>query len=450
MRDLTQGPVRSHILQLSGFIALTTFFQTLYFLVDLYFVGRLGKESVAGVALSGGLMMVVLALTQALGVGATSVLAQALGRKSRSDAELVFNQALGLSVLTGAAYGIVMFALRHRFSYWLGADSLTAAESVRYLTWAVPAMALQFLGVSMGAALRGMGDLKVPTAISIASVLLNIALTPVLMFGWGFGRPLGVAGAGLASFIAVAAACGAFAMYFQRPASPVKFRATAWSPRPRLWWQMLKVGLPVGGEFALMTVFLVFVYSLIRPFGAAAQAGFGIGMRVMQALFLPAVAIGFATAPVAAQNFGARLGPRVRESFHAAAAMSAIVMVTLTIVCQAASGPIVRFFNGDPAVVAVGAEYLSIVSWGFAASGLIFVTSSVFQGMGHTLPALGSSAVRLVTFIVPAWLVTLRPGFELRHIWYIALATVLVQVSLSVWLLHREFDRRLAFQPEEA
>src|SRR6266849_3416513 len=112
MKDLTEGPVGRHIVQLATFIALSTVFQTLYFLADLYFVGRLGKEAIAGVGLAGNLMFLVLALTQSLGVGATSLIAQAIGRKDRARAELVFNQALVLSTLTGLGFGLVAFALR--------------------------------------------------------------------------------------------------------------------------------------------------------------------------------------------------------------------------------------------------------------------------------------------------------------------------------------------------
>jgi Na+-driven multidrug efflux pump len=93
MKDMTQGRVASHVLQLAAFIVLTTTFQTLYFLADLYFVGRLGREAVAGVSLSGNLAFLVLALTQALGVGATALVSQALGRRDRERAELLFNQA---------------------------------------------------------------------------------------------------------------------------------------------------------------------------------------------------------------------------------------------------------------------------------------------------------------------------------------------------------------------
>ena len=452
MKDLTKGPVGAHVLQLATFIALTTTFQTLYFLADLYFVGRLGKEAIAGVGLAGNLMFLVLALTQSLGVGATSLIAQAIGRKDRERAELVFNQALVLSNLTGLGFGVIVFSLRGAYTRWLAADAATAALGAQYLDWFVPALALQFVLVAMGAALRGMGDMKIPTVIQVATVVLNILLAPTLMFGWITGRPLGVSGAALASCLAIVFGCVAFVAYFRRAESPLRFRSADWMPRPRLWGEMLRIGLPAGGEFALLTVYMVLVYDIIRPFGAAAQAGFGIGIRVMQSLFLPTVAIAFATAPVAGQNFGARLGDRVRQSFYAAAGMSASVMVVLTFLCHIAPDAMIRFFNSDPAVVAFGSEYLRIISWNFLASGIVFVSSSVFQGMGNTLPALLTSLLRLLLFAFPAYALSQTPDFQMRHVWYLSVAAVTVQVFLNLWLLHREFARKLSFAavPESA
>jgi len=214
MNDLTKGPVGRHILQLSSFIALTTVFQTLYFLADLYFVGRLGREAIAAVALGGNLMMLVLALTQSLGVGATSLIAQAIGRQDRRHAEIVLNQSLVLSNLVGLVLGVLLFALRGPYCRWLAADAITASLGVQYLDWFIP-LCLQFPLVAMGAAVRGLGDVKVPTAIQVATVVLNIVLAPVLIFGWGTGRPLGVSGAALASFVAIVAGCIAFTAYFR-------------------------------------------------------------------------------------------------------------------------------------------------------------------------------------------------------------------------------------------
>jgi len=447
MKDLTEGPVGRHIVQLATFIALSTVFQTLYFLADLYFVGRLGKEAIAGVGLSGNLMLLVLALTQSLGVGTTSLIAQAIGRKDKERAELVFNQSLLLSIVTGLGFGACFFALRGAYSGWLAADPTTAALGAQYLDWFIPALFLQFPLVAMGAALRGLGDIKVPTLIQVATVILNIVLAPVLIFGWGTGHPLGVSGAALASFVAVALGCLAFTAYFYGGAAHLRLRTADWRPRPGLWGEMLKVGLPAGGEFALISVYLVLVYDIIRPFGAAAQAGFGIGSRVMQALFLPAVAIAFAAAPVAGQNYGARQGERVRQTFYSAAAMSAVIMLALTALCHVAPAGLVRFFNRDAAVIDFGSEYLRIISWNFLASGVVFVSSSVFQGMGNTLPALGSSSLRLILFALPAYALSQQPGFQVRQLWYLSVASVTAQLCVNLWLLHREFGRKLSFAP---
>jgi putative MATE family efflux protein len=448
MKDLTKGPVSSHLLQLATFIALSTAFQTLYFLADLYFVGRLGKEAIAGVGLSGNLMFLVLALTQSLGVGATSLIAQAVGRKDPRRVELVFNQALVLSVLVGLAFGIGAFSLRVAYSRRLAADAGTAALGVQYLDWYVPALAAQFALVAMGAALRGIGDVKVPTAIQVGTVLLNIGLAPTLMFGWVGLPALGVAGAAIATLVAVLAGLLAFSAYFRREASPLRFRTADWQPQPRLWGEILRIGLPAGGEFALMSVYLVLVYDMIRPFGAAAQAGFGIGLRVVQSLFLPVVAIAFATAPVAGQNFGARLAERVRQSFYSAAGMATALMLALTVLCRSAPAAMVSAFNADAAVVAFGSEYLHVISLNFVASGIVFVASSVFQGMGNTLPALGCSFLRLLLFALPGYTLARRPSFQPRQLWYLSVASVTIQLGVSLWLLHREFARRLPASAE--
>ncbi len=443
MKDMTRGPVAGHVLQFAGFIALTMLFQTLYFLADLYFVGRLGKEAVAGVSLSGILAFVVLALTQSLGVGATALVSQALGRKQRAHAELVFNQALALAAIVGLGFGLAAFASRGAYCGWLAADAATAELGVQYLTFFVPALVMQFPLVALGAALRGMGDVKLPTAIQVATVLLNILLAPILIFGW-LGVPrLGVRGASLASLAAILVGCLAFALYFRRAASPFRLRPADWKPRLALWAQLLRIGLPAGGEFALLSVYMVLVYSITRRFGASAQAGFGIGVRVMQSLFLPAVAIAFATAPVVGQNFGARLGSRVREAARAAGLMAAGVMLALTLLCHLAPDALVRAFNADPTVVSFGAEYLRIVSWNFVAQGLVFVSSSVFQGLGNTLPALASSALRLLLFALPAYMLSQRPGFEMRHVWYLSVASVALQLCVNLWLLRREIRLRL-------
>ncbi|HZM69774.1 MAG TPA: MATE family efflux transporter, partial [Candidatus Cryosericum sp.] len=172
MNDLTKGPVTRHLLSLSAFIAVSMVFQTLYYLVDLYFVGRLGKEAIAAVGLAGNLMIVVMAVTQTLGVGTTTLLSHAVGRKDRDGAILVFNQAFVLSLLVGIAVAGLGFLLRETYCLWLGADAETARLGVQYLNWFLPAMFLQFAMVAMASALRGSGVVKPAVAIQILAVLV--------------------------------------------------------------------------------------------------------------------------------------------------------------------------------------------------------------------------------------------------------------------------------------
>jgi Na+-driven multidrug efflux pump len=203
--------------------------------------------------------------------------------------------------------------------------------------------------------------------------------------------------------------------------------------------------MPSGVEFGIMTVYLALVYAITRPFGAAAQAGFGIGMRITQAGFMPVVALAFSVAPVAGQNFGARLAQRVKDTFKDAAWMSVAVMVVFALVCHLLPGPLVRVFTTDPAVIGVGTEYLRIISFNYVASGLVFVASSTFQAMGNTVPSLISSVVRIALVAVPTLIVSRLPGFELRWIWFLSVGSVFVQLVLAMVLLRREFARRLAW-----
>lgn len=443
MQDLTTGSVSRHLLKTTSFMLVMMVFQTLYFLIDLYWVGRLGTASVAAVSIAGNLTFIVLALTQMLGVGTTTLVSHAVGRKDKAHANFVFNQSQALSFVVGAIFLVVGLAGAGRYTRAMGADAETARLALDYLRWFVPAMALQFAMVSMGAALRGTGNFKPGTVVATGSVIVNMVLAPFLIFGWGTGRPFGVAGAAVSSLIAIIVGLVWYAFYFFAKDSFLRFSVADWKPKLDVWRRLLAIGLPAGFEFALMAAYMVIVYALSRPFGAAAQAGFGIGQRVIQAGFMPVVALGFAVAPVAGQNFGAGLAARVKATFKDAVLMASAVMLLFMIVCHIAPRALMRVFSRDPAVIAIGEEYLRIVSWNYIASGIIFVNSSMFQAMGNTIPSLFTSGIRIVTVAVPAILLSRTPGFQLNWIWYLSVASVLLQLAMSLFLLRREFERRL-------
>jgi putative MATE family efflux protein len=444
MHDLTRGSIGGHILRLAAPIAAGMVFQTLYFLVDIFFVARLGDAAIAGVGAAANIQFIVMALTQVLGVGTLVLISHAAGRKDQAAATLVYNQSLLIALLAAIVTLVGGATLGRMYVQGIAATPEAFAAGMTYLWWFLPGLGLQFALVAMESALRGTGIVKPTMVVQVLTVGLNVVLTPILVAGWLTGRPMGVAGAGLATTISVAVGVVLRWLYFERLEKFVAFDRAMFRPRPAEWARLLRIGLPAGGEFALLFLYMGVIYFVVAPFGSGPQAGVVLGMRVMQAVFLPAMAIAFAAAPVAGQNVGAGLHARARETFRVAAGYSALAMACLTILCQLRAGWLVQGFSGDPEVLAVGTEFLRIISWNFVATGVIFTCSSLFQALGNTLPSVVSSATRIITFAVPILWRAQQPGFTLRHIWFLSVATVGVQLLVSLLLLKREFRLRLS------
>jgi putative MATE family efflux protein len=443
MRDLTHGPIVGHQLAIAIPIAVGMIFQTLYYFVDLYFVAQLGEQAIAGVSAAGNSYFVIFALSQLLAVGTAALISHAVGRKDQADANLVFNQSLGIALVCAALTLIACYTLSELYLRGVSADADAVREGKRYLYWFGPGLALQFALVSMGAALRGTGIVRPATTIQVATLLLNALLAPVFIAGWVTGYPLGVAGAGLASSVSIAFGVIALWLYFARLETYVRFNAELWAPRMREWKRILVIGVPAGCEFALIFLYTAITYWAIRSFGSAAQAGYGVGSRVMQGVFVPALAIAYSAGPIAGQNYGARNWRRVRATFRSTALLSTLVMACLTGLCQWRAELLVHLFSSDVEVTRIGALFLRTVSWNFIAQGLVFSCSNMFQGLGNTLPTVWTSLTSLITYGIPAVWLSQQPFFKLEYIWYWSIVATSLRALLSWVLLRIEYRRRL-------
>src|SRR5258708_2363708 len=447
MKDLSDSFIGKNMLEMGLPIAAGMFFQTLYFLIDLYFVAGLGDAAIAGVGAAGNVMFVVFAVTQVLGVGTVTLIAHAAGRKDQADANLIFNQSLALAAACAVFTLALGFFGGPYYVRTLGASEATAAAGIQYLHWFLPSLALQFAVVSMGSALRGTGIVQPTMIVQVLTVVLNAILAPVLIAGWGTGYAMGVAGAGLASSVSLAVGVVILALYFHRLEKYVGFIRAQWRPQMAVWRWLLRVGLPAGGEFLLMFFLMAVLYWVLRPFGPDAQAGFGIGMRIMQSMFLPAMAVAFAAAPIVGQNFAAGKFARVRETFALSTLIGSCIMVVMTFFCQWGSAWVIHAFTKDQTALSVGSQYLQIISWNFLASGFVFTCSAVFQGLGNTVPAGIHSAPPFVSFVLPVLWMSRQPHFAMIQVWYTSVASVTLQAVFSLWLVRRELRLRLAAAP---
>jgi putative MATE family efflux protein len=443
MKDLTQGSIASHIWALTPPIFAGITLTLLCGLIDLYFVSDLGGAAIAGVAAAGNVGFLVNALTQVLSVGTVALVSQAVGRKDKADANLVFNQSLGMSAAFGLTTWVIGSALARSYMRSIAADDATIEAGTTYLLWFMPALAFQFAMLVMASALRGTGIVGPTMIVQALTVMINVILAPVLITGWGTGRGLGVGGAGLATSIAVFSGVLMLRFYFQKSERYVNIRFEQWRPRLAQWKRIVNIGLPAGGEFAIMFIYMAIIYYALRRFGAPAQAGFGIGSRILGVIQVPALAIAFAAGAIAGQSFGAGNNERVKATFKAVALICSAVMVAFTMLAQWIPKLLLGSFTRDPETIAVAVLFLQMISLNLVAQGLIFVCSSIFQGLGNTKPVLFSSVMRLVTYGMPIIWLSEKPGFRIEHVWYLSIAATTLQAALSVWLLRLEFRRRL-------
>lgn len=443
MKDLTQGSIPKHLITMAFPMMIGMLIQTLYFIVDLYFVGKLGAAALAGLSLAGNAMFLIFALTQILNVSTAALISHAVGAKDQADANLTFNQSMMISTVVGIVVCIIGYIGAEAYLNLISQDVDTVTMGLSYLHWFIPCMALQFVMVSISAALRGTGIVKPTMIIQTLSILVNIILSPMLIAGWGTGYVMGIGGAGLASSISIVFAVFLLCYYFKTTEKYVSVDFSLWRINTPRIKKLLAIGLPAGGEFFLMFIYMATIYWLIQPFGADAQAGFGLGSRVMQSLFLPAMAIAFAAPAIAGQNFGAKNYHRVRATFKWSAIMTCSMMAILTLVCLSQAEFLVQGFSDDKEVILTSVIFLQLICWNFVPSGLVFCCSGMFQSLGNTMPALMSTATRLITFIFPALWLSQQSDFQIEQLWYVSVVTVCIQASVSFYFLKREFTKRL-------
>ena len=443
MKNLSQGSIPGHVASMSIQMFIGMVVQVAYFVTDLKFVSLLGNDVAAGFSAAGNLWFAVLALTQILNVGTAAMVSHAVGAQQHERANLVFNQSLVMSVFLGLFVLVILYAVARPYMHLEAADAVVAQAGIDYLMGVTPGLGIQFLMISMFATLRGTGIVTPTMIIQFITVGLNILFAAILTIGWLTGKPYGAFGAGLATTFATIIGVIISAYYFHRHEKYVSFHREQTKPVAEVWKRLILIGLPIGLEFFFMSFVMGVMYYVIRQFGADAQAGLAEGQGAMRLIMLPAMAVAFAAAPIAGQNFGARKPERVRETFKWTIGASIVIMLALTVFCQFGSHLLMHIFTHEDAVVAVGATMLTITSWNFAANGIIFSCSSMFQGLGNTWPTIASSVIRLFIFIVPVIWLSKQPVFQLEHVWYLSVCSMFLQAIVSVLLIRREFGRKL-------
>ncbi len=442
--DLTEGSIPKLLLRLSGPIAFSMIMFTLYLMVDLYFVGRLGPEAVAAVSISGNAFFVILGLSFVLGIGGMALIAQAFGRGDYEEAAKVYKQSIILAILVGIVTTFVGLSIARPYIAFFGGVGKSLEWGVEYFqVFSISFFFVLLLHV-IGSCYRGMGDTRTPMIIMVLSTLFNIVLDPLLIFGL-LGLPrLGVRGAAIASLSSQLISMGIYVYLIFIRGQHLKIKRP-WRLDLRIIKRSLAIGLPSGLTYFLLAVNMLITYRIVSLFGTPALASIGIGFRILQSIYMPVVAVTSAMAAMVAQNFGARKESRIIRTFWTGWVISSTIMIISAILCWMFPALFIGIFSDDKAVIHYGVTYLTIMSLGTVIVGTILTMSAVFQGFGKTYPVFIAAVIDNALFASLVFTLPGLFGWGIKSIWWIKLATAGIEMLIIAEWLRRDFQRVHSF-----
>lgn len=374
-------------------------------IVDTFWVGRIGPLELAAMGFTFPVAMVITNLTIGLSIGATAVIAHALGEGHDDKVKRLTTDALLLALLVVVAVSLVGLATIDPLFSALGADEETLPLIHQYMEpW--------YLGVGMlvipmvgNGAIRATGDMKAPSLVMVAAGLVNAVSDPILIFGWGPIPAMGLRGAAIATVGSYAISMTGMLYLLHFRERMLTFALPSVSRLVGSWKAILRVGLPAAGTNLLTPLAAGAVTRIVAGHGQHAVAAYGVGTRIEGLSMIGMYAMTAAITTFVAQNHGARNGERIKEALRFVTKAALVWGAVVAVLVFAASGLIARIFNDDAEVVSMTTAYLRIVPFSYAPFGLAICVAAMFNALDMPLKATGLAAIRLLALAIPlAWL----------------------------------------------
>lgn len=381
--DYTAGPIGRAIFLLAVPMVLETVLESVFAVVDVFFVSRLGADAVATVGLTESMMVLIYTLAMGLGIGATATVARRIGEKNPEGASHAAAQAILLAVLISLVLGVVGALTAPALLSAMGASPgvLANASFTRVMLGGNAVVLLLFL---VNAIFRGAGDAVIAMRVLWLANAINIFLGPMLIFGVGPFPRMGVVGAAVATNIGRGVGAAFALTRLFSSGARVRVRRHHFRLDPALMWQMVR--LSGSGTFQILvgSASWIGLVRVISGFGSTALAGYTIAMRIVMFALLPSWGLSNAAATMVGQSLGARKPDRAEKSVWIAGRYNVVFLGSVGVVFVALAGPIVSLFSDDPAVASYAVNCLRIVGLGFPFYAYGMVLNSAFNGAGDT------------------------------------------------------------------
>jgi putative MATE family efflux protein len=415
-RLLLEAPIVPTLLRLAAPNVLVMVAQASVGLIETYFVGKLGTDALAGMALVFPIVMLMQTTSAgAMGGGIASAIARALGAGRREDADALVLHALIIALGFGIAFTLAL-VLGGRWLYSLmGGTGGSLEAALTYSHWVFAGAVLVWLFNSMAAVIRGTGNMSVPANVTVAGVVVMIPLSPLLIFGWGPIPGMGIAGGAIALLVYYLGGTIALWMYMRSSRSLLKPSLSGVRLRWPFFSDILRVGLVGAISTVATNLSIGIATALSGHFGPGAIAGYGTASR-LEYLLIPLIfGLGAPLVAMVGTCIGAGQRERALQATWAGTGISFVLAGGIGLAAAIFPRQWLMLFGDDPAMLDAGAQYLRMVGpfYGFFGVGLVLYFAS--QGAGRLLwPVLGNLA-RLAVAGIGGWL-ALRWGNELSHV----------------------------------
>lgn len=390
-------------------------------IVDMFWVGKLGHVAVAAVAMCGTVLAVMFSVGQVFATATVAMAARAFGAGDRAGAADSTRHALLLAVCCALPLAAAGAALSAPVLRLFGSAAEVVANGAGYLALMFGYLPLLFAGMVVYSLFQAMGDTRTPMMAIVATNVLNIVLDPILIFGW-FGLPrLGVFGAGVATVSSQVIWLAAMAVVLaRRRLLPLRGRL-----RPGVVRAVFAVGVPAGLQVATRPVTGMIMFGIVNSFGTAAAAAFGIGLRILQFMYIYLGGLGSAAEALVGQSLGAGLPARAARVGRLATLIATLLQLGIMPLVFVFAPGLVKVFSDNPQVVQFGTSYLRVL-----APVLILVGASI--GWASAQRGAGATGPPMLAAVIANWPVKIAVAWFLAYYTPLGLAGVWVGIGVSI------------------
>ncbi|TDI82802.1 MAG: MATE family efflux transporter [Betaproteobacteria bacterium] len=430
---LTTDPIPKLLLTLAIPSSIGFFFNTMYNVVDMLVAGYLSTQALASLSISFPIFFTLIAIGMGVGTGATTLIANALGKNDEAAAKRYAKQTISFGVLLGITISILGTLVTPSFLTLLGAEGAYLATASNYLFTIFCGSIFITMTFMFNAILNAVGDTKSYRNVLIASFFINSLLSPTLAFGW-FGLPtLSILGIALATIVSNALS----ALYLWHKVRGTRLiKQESWGkyvPDVKSYLDIAGQGFPVSLSMMTISIGAFIIMYFVSSFGEITVAGYGVALRVEQMVLIPGIGITVAVLTLISQNNGAEKYDRVREIIRVAIRYSLYLSTLAAVFILFFSKYVMGIFTDDQAVINSGVGYLSVAAFITWAYGLLFVTNSVFRGLKRPLFPLLIGILRQVILPFPLlWFAITVLNFDILEVWWIIFAIVWIAAIIAM------------------